>query len=500
MHLAAQGDSQIGDVPGTAISLLNAATATNEPFTVADKQAIAMDIGEASTALRRTIGWGADDQNWKLKDLPSVPEQTVDVLKQIADVVCFRDPTVTYDPRYQMPNPIPFPPPVIPAAPIQAYPGRININTADRSVLRTIFLNMFQGPENDSDDDGNPDGPEPRVRDGAGSRYINIMDPALDNNAGDPIRFKALMIADRYAQQVVEYRKWIYNNQGDLGVTDETVPSNLPLYELAFAGGSHYGNFRANPFYPMVDTNGDGIAPEVPRYNPEPPFRSVADLFNVMLYDNDAFTSDWTYEGIDGNGGPDKTYLPRAFDPNDPTSGPTGSADELTVWGPIFNTDKQRTVTHPGGPLGNGWLTGFATTVDNNFTDAANYNLFYEQQSFRLFSADDFRRIAPFLTVRTYDYRIESRGVVRISSGSQRTDITRDKIWIITTNTDADLAHRTRASWDVTDPYAATFTSEFEWDASAVAQNQGDRGYYTMFFEETPQSGLSLTRSTFLPE
>ena len=474
-RIAAQGDSQIGDVPGSPLPLPNASTTTAQPFTPGDKQLIAEDIGNASTALRRTIGWGADNQNWHFKDLPSVPEQTVDVLKQLADVACFRDATVTYDSVYQEPNPIPVPPPAIPPAPIQAYPGRININTADRAVLRTVFLNMFQGPTNDPDNDNAMDPPEPRIRDGGNSIYVNLMDPALDASPnGEQTRFKAMMVADRYAQQVVEYRKWIYNNQGALGVTDETVPSNLPLYELAFSGTSHYGNYRANPFYPMVDTNGDGIAPEVPRYNPEPPFRSIADLFNVMLYDNNKYPSDWTYDGIGGPGEPGPTYLPQAFDPNNPTGGATGSVNELTVWGPIYNTDAQRTVTHPTGPLGNGWLTGFASTVDNNFTDASNYNHFYEQQAFRLFSADDFRRIAPFLTVRTYDYRIESRGVVRVSSGAQRMDITRDKIWIVTTNTDAVYGVRTTPSWNVATNaqlYDPNFPNEYNWNTETVAQN-----------------------------
>lgn len=486
---ARQANTAIGDVPGYAIDLSNAKTATNEPFSADDRRLIAMDIDEASLALRESIGWGADDQNWLLKDLPSVPEHTVNVLRKIADVVSFRDPVVTYDPAYKLPDPIPFPPPPIPEAPIQAYPGRVNINTASRPVLRTVFLHMFQGPENDPDDDNDPNVPQPKMRgSGGGSVPLNLLDPDL----GDRERFIALMIADRYAHQVVEYRKWIYNNQGSLGVTDETVPSNLPLYERAYPGTSHYGNYRANPFYPFVDTDGDGFGEEVPRYNPEPPFRSIADLFKVLLFDATAFTEDWTYDGIGGTGGPDMSDLPRSLDP-DGNVGAGNQETYLRVWGPIYNTDRERICTHPTGSFDLGsdcTLYGFASTVDNDFDDVDNYNDFYEHQRFRLFSADDFKRIASFLTVRTYNYRIESRGVVRVSTGRQRTDVNRDKIWIITTNNEAYFGQRLDPVWDITKPLDSCF----------IAQNRGDELWYTLFFEETPQSGLALTRSSFLPD
>jgi hypothetical protein len=140
-------------------------------------------------------------------------------------------------------------------------------------------------------------------------------------------------------------------------------------------------------------------------------------------------------------------------------------------------------------------MYGFATRVVNDADPAgANYNGFNQQQSFRLFSADDFRRIAPFLTVRTYNYRIESRGVVRVSSGANRTDITRDKIWIITTNTEANFGQRLSAIWDTTD---ADVTQGL--DFSFLAQNRGTDQTFELFFEETPQSGLSVARSNFLP-
>jgi hypothetical protein len=138
-------------------------------------------------------------------------------------------------------------------------------------------------------------------------------------------------------------------------------------------------------------------------------------------------------------------------------------------------------------------LTGFASRVDNNFSDLTNYNFFYEHQRFRLFSADDFRRIAPWLTVRTYNYRIESRGVVRVASGANRTDIDRDKIWIITTNRTAVFGQRLDPVWDDT-----SITTPL--DSSFVAQNRGMDDWFTLLFEETPQSGLGLTRDGFLPQ
>ena len=467
--------------------LMPNASLTDSPFDPAERRAIALDLGAASLALRERLGQGAEDQNWRLRDLPAVAEHVVDVLEKLGDVVCFREPLVTYDPQYQPPDPMPWPPVAVPEAPLQAYPGRVNINTADRAVLRTVFLLMFQGPDNDPDDNGDWDGPEPRIESGMGSKYVNLMNP--DNAAvTDEDRFKALMVADRYAYQVCEYRKWIYDNQGLFGVTDETVPSNLPLYETAalYPDTSHYGNFRANPFYPLVDTNGDGQAPEVPRYNPEPPFRSIAGLFKVMLYEGEEFTEDWTYEGIGAFGGPDDNDLPR---PKDVDGADVGTADAFDIWGPIYNADDERTVTHPSGSeLGSGILYGFEAKPDNDLSDPDND--FYRHQYFRLFSADDFRRIAPFLTVRTYDYRIESRGVVRVSSGARRMDITRDKVWIITTNTEANYGSRLNPTWDIGLPL----------DSSFLAQNRGSDEYWVLYFEETPQSGLAVARAEFLPE
>jgi hypothetical protein len=348
---------------------------------------------------------------------------------------------------------------------------------------------MFQGPENDTDDNGELNGPEPKVHPLAADDYFNIMDPAFADN--DDMHFMAMMIADKYAFQVCEYRKWIYNNLGELGNTDETIPSNLPLYEAAYNSLnppiSHYGNYRANPFYPWIDAAQDGGAgPELQRTPPDPPFRSIADLFHVMLYDDQAFSEDWTYEGIDGGGGPDENDLPR---PLDSDGNATGFVNALDIWGPIYNASDERTVTHPTGSLGpGGVMYGFEATVDNDFADP-NYNNFYQHQQFRLFSADDFRRIAPYITTRTYDYRIESRGVVRVSSGAQRTDIARDKVWIITTNTEANFGARLNPTWDLTEPL----------DTSFAAQNRGTGDYYVLFFEETPQSGLAVARSSFLP-
>ncbi|MCX6645537.1 MAG: hypothetical protein NTY09_04145 [bacterium] len=492
VRLAYQDDTDYGSIRGHAVDLTNARLATTDTvtghFTETDRENIAMDIGEASLALRMSLGFGTEDQNWRLKDLPSVPEQTVDVLEVLGDIVSFRDPFVRYDARFD--NPDPLNQTIVP--PIQAYAGRININTATRPVLRSVFLNMFQGPIADIDSSGEVSGPEPRYQSGMAGVYINLLSNATTNDQ----RFMAMMIADKYANQVCEYRKWVYNNQGHLGITDETVPSNLPLYETAYQNASilvsHYGNFRANPFYPLIDTDGDTTNnPDITSFAPDPPFRSTADLFRVMLYDNDAFPEDWTYEGIGSAAGPDDTDLPRTLDVD---GNPVGSLDALEVFGPIYNADDERQCTHPddGGHLAGGVMYGFPTRPDNNPDTAVNpfYNDFYEAQSFRLFSADDFKRIAPWLTTRTYDYRIESRGVMRVASGAARTDIQRDKIWIITTNTEAFYGMRLNTSNVLTDGL----------DMSFLGQNRGADNYFVMYYEETPQSGLALTRGSFLPD
>ena len=492
VRLAYQDDTDYGTIRGQAVDLSNAMLATTDTetgvFTETDRENIAMDIGEASLALRMSIGFGTDDQNWLLKDLPSVPAQTVDVLEVIGDIICFRDPFVNYDARYA--NPDPLNQTIVP--PIQAYPGRININTATRPVLRSVFLNMFQGPVADIDGSGAESGPQPRYEDGMVGRYINLR---LNGTTNDQ-RFMAMMIADKYANQVCEYRKWIYNNQGHIGVTDETVPSNLPLYETAYQNAnifiSHYGNYRANPFYPLVDTDGDsGNDPDISNFAPDPPFRSTADLFRIMLYDDTSFPESWTYEGIGSPAGPDNSDLPRTVDID---GNPVGSLDALEVFGPIFNADDERNCTHPtdGGHLAGGVMFGFPSRCDNETDVGLNpfYNDFYEAQSFRMFSVDDFRRVAEWLTTRTYNYRIESRGVLRIASGASRTDIMRDKIWIITTNTEAFYGARVNPSNLLTDGL----------DTSFVAQNRGTDNYYVLYYEETPQSGLALTRGSFVPD
>jgi len=490
VRVARQNDWQLGTFPGIPLQLPLASQTDGpigDPFTETERNDIATDIGDASLALRRSIGTGADDQNWHFRDLPAVPEHTVDVLELLSDITCFRDPYVMYDPGYQA-GPAQVPPVPVEAPPLQAYPGRVNINTATRPVLRSLFLLMFQGPaDNDPDDDGDYNGPQPRVRSGMLTyRYLDLRDDGL----GNPDRFLAMMVADRYAHQVTEYRKWIYNNQGNLGITDETVPSNLPLYEAEYAGLddppiSHYGNFRANPFYPLFDTDGDSNAPDFDRIAPDPPFSSTAGLFKVMLYDNEAFTEDWTYEGIGGNGGPDDNDLPTAktADGNN-----AGTVNALEVFGPIYNAADERNCTHPVAPLGDETLYGFETRVDND-PSGATYNNFIEQQYFRLFSADDFRRLAPWITVRTYNYRVESRGILRVASGAQRTDITRDKVWIITTNRNANYGARLNPIWDITQPL----------DMSFIAQNRGTSPYYILYFEESSASGISTIRNDFLP-
>jgi hypothetical protein len=480
--VAQQGDKHFGSILPTPLTL-TLSPGIDQPTSASDRATIASEIKFASLAFRQTIGSGADDQNWRLMDLPTVPEHVASALRQSADVICFADPLVKYDPDFQV-----DPPPLgaIPEPPLQAFPGRININTATRPVLRTVFMNMFQGPEEDVDSANGANSPAPRVDVGGTARPVNLMDPGTTQEE----RFNALLLADRYANQVCEYRTWIYNNQGPAGITDETVPSNLPIYRQEYINAgvfsTFYGNYRANPLYPLIDTDGDGNSPDTGRYNPEPPFRSVADLFNISLYDNRPFDEDWTYEGIDGPGGPDPNYIPEIIDNN--TGNDVGSYDTYDFWGPIFNTDQQRILTHGNQIPGNSTLYGYPSRVMNN-PAAGNYNNFIECQQFRLLSADDFKRIAPWLTVRTYNYRIESRGVIRVASGIEKTDITRDKMWIITLNTEANYGRRYRDDADMLVPM----------DESIQAQNPGVGEYYIQFYEETSQAGLELTRSNFLP-
>ncbi len=501
IRLSYQQNYQSGSISGIPVSLIQASTTDGpygDPFTDDERDMIAQDIQEASLALR----WSSagDDQNWRYKDLPAVPEHVVNVLEAMADVVCFRDPYVGYDAGYN-PGPPTVPPQPVLAPPIQAYPGLVNINTATRPVLRSLFLLMFQGPNQlDPDDDGDDSGPQPRWNDGSRSYYINLMD-LPEGDVANQERFMAMMIADRYAHQVCEYRRWIYNNQGNLGVTDETVPSNLPLYENEYSALddppiAHYGNYRANPFYPLTDTDPNDAYTQVPELTssaPAPPFRTIVDLFKVMLYDDQAFSDEWTYEGIDASGGPDPDWLPESMDED----GPVGSnLNALDVYGPIYNAEDERTCSHPDtglNGLDGGIMSGFEVDVWNDAT-MGGYNNFNEHQQFRLFSADDFRRIAPFITVRTYNYRIESRGVIRIASGLQRTDITRDKIWYITTNVEANYGSRLNVNGN------QVFNQMDSLDSSFLAQNRGTDGYYVLYFEETPQSGLSLVRGSFLPE
>jgi len=470
---------QNGNLPAIPISLTNSRN-TDSPFDDTERETIAGELMFASLALRSqegsSPGLGGQDQNWTYRDLPTVPSHVVSVLERLADVTSFREPLTEWL------NIGGF------GGLLHQYPGNININTATRPVLRSLFLMMFQGHVYDIDGTGsaNGNGPMPRIE--AGNTYLNLR-----SNAGlmsNQNRFNAMMIADKYAHQVDEYRKWVYNNQGKVGITDETVGSNLPLYEQQFPGITHYGNFRGNPFYPLRDSDGDPDTLEIQRQDPDPPFRNIADLFKVMLYDDDVqdFSEVWTYEGIDStDAGPDASDLPV---PRDTSGAPSGTTDALEVFGPIFNSDNERQITHAfvDSLLDGGVLTGFSTAVDND-PGTPTYNSYYEQQAFRLFSADDFRRIASWVTTRTYNYRIESRGVIRVAGSPRRTDVTRDKVWIVTMNTEAFEGTRENPSTDIFEIY----------DTAILAQNDGMNEYYVLYFEETPQAGIAVARSNFLP-
>jgi len=477
-----QQNFQNGDLPARPMDLTLSA-GTDGPFDETERELIAQALGgiypEPSTSLAfrsqegSSQGLGGQDQNWTYRDLPVVPSHMVTVLERVADIVSFREPLTEWVDVGNI------------GGLLQEYPGNININTASREVLRSVFLMMFQGHVYDIDDNGGDNGPMPRFE-GAGvgnDVYINLRS-TTGANAVFENRFRALMIADKYAQQVVEYRKWVYNNQGMIGVTDETVGSDLPLYEAEFPDTSHYGNFRGNPFYPLSDTDGDPDTLDMQRQDPDPPFRSIADLFKVMLFDDQEFSEDWTFEGIDSaNGGPAASDLPEPRDVND---APVGSVDALEVYGPIYNAENERQITHArdNALLGGGVLTGFEVDVDNDLGSG-----YFEHQAFRLFSADDFSHIAPWLTTRTYNYRIESRGVIRVAAAPRRTDVMRDKVWIITMNTEAFEGTRENPTLLVTDIY----------DTAILAQNDGMSDYYVLYFEETPQAGIAVSRSEFLP-
>jgi len=437
-----------------------------------DREGLAAELQDASLALRINLGNGVLQQ-YRYRDLPAVSSLQVEALKAMYDKFTVRDPVV-YNATSS-------------SYVIQAYGPKININTATRPVMRTILLAMFQGPVWDDWGLSNyTTGPAPRGDISATTAIIPIN--LLDIGLSDDARLLALQIADTYAHQIAEYRRWVYNNQGIVGVTEETVPDPLALLT---AGGpeSQTQNYRANPFYP-IDLDQDPSTIDKPFYDPAPPFRSIADLFRIMVYEYNVNSSPWRIEGIDSTYGPDPVDLPETIDIS--TGNPMGGYNALDVWGPIYVESGEMTVTH-GGPLDALGASVALSGFDNRYLQigAAVFNDFYVHQQFRLFSADDFKRVEPYLTTRTYSYRIESRGVVRIASGVNRMDITRDKLWIVSTNRDAFIGYDTDG-----DPGPADGnTNDYYWLINADA----NQPLSILTYEDTPQGGFKLARDRFVP-
>jgi hypothetical protein len=449
---------------------------------------LAAILQDASTALRKTLERG-DYQQYLFSDYPAVSSLQSEALKDICDKFCVRDPRV-YNPQEQTP-----------ADPsddyiIQAYAPRININTASRPVLRSIFLLMFQGPVWENNWDNFTAGPAPRGQAGVAAdiKPINLLDESTEWQ----LRPLAIQIADTYAHQVTEYRKWVYNNRGAAGITEETIPDRLEV----LVGSNDVElrhNYRANPFHPIrLDTNQGSY--DKPFFDPAPPFRSVADLFNIMLYE-DVDGSDWRVEGIDSSDGPDINDLPEMMDyTNDPPTA-MGYPNSLEVWGPIYvEGGRMNSVTHGGDVDASapGVLPGFDNHESIQYDPPGN---FFLHQQFRLFSADDFKRIEPFLTTRTYVYRVESRGVVRIASGVNRMDVTREKYWIVSVNKDAYGGQDLDGYVEIVDNI-----NDYPRDPEGVTNDryllyfaEVEEPYSILAYEESVQGGFRLVRDNFLP-
>lgn len=449
-------------------------------------------LGEASLAFRDndTSGLGAA-QNWRFRDLPVTPQHSVEPLQALADQLSFRQPRSDVDsatrPR------------------LQAYGGRININTAPRQVLRAIFLAMFQGarPNLDNTGLGRLASSTPRVRGSLLSENYLIL---TDSNTNLQDRFNALKIADQYAHQVVQYRKWLYNNQ--FLISDDTVPNGFTETDDELTG-LHY---RANPNLPY-DSDFNPFTIERPRFDPAPPFRNVADLFRVALYfDYQNVTGQPSpdkdvrlYEAVEGARGPDRAAMPTAGTLQDNQTVATWT------WGPIFQTDILTRYHGENAPGSGGTeiLDPYETEPRLTRDADGNYDsTFALQQHYRLFSADDFRWIAPFLTVRSYVYRIESRGTIRVEAAQQygnRMDITADKFWVVNTGKESvlNLTTTSGASYGYSFPIyspVGTFSRDvLDQLPSGMQRNKRTRPYSIIAYQEQPENGVPLTRPDFLP-
>ena len=492
--VATQGDNDPGGALGKRV--IYPALGINpddEPWDETYREQLAQVIQEASLAFREDLDAG-DEQNWRFMDLPVMPQHMVDQMQMCADVLSFRP---SYTPVLAGEDPFTFIP--------QAYPGKVNINTAPRSVLRALFLLMFQGAVY-QDSDSNNHGSAPMIESTISMRPtpINLGYDRTSNVE----RLYALAIADTYAHQVDEYRRWVYNNRSksfnspcydngshSFSITRETVPDNL-IFPVA--GGITGKNYRANPFAPY-DLDDDPFTKDRPLYDPEPPFRNIADLFNVALY-NGELPVNWLLEGYDNDYGPDpeetangRNVVPTSC--NEQVE-PVDEADfgdvyvgpnALAVWGPIYQTEYPVTF----GLLGIDPDQILSPYEPGDSAVAKNPDsTFYKQQRFRLFSADDFKWISPYITTRSYVYRVESRGTVRVANGTSKLDVSRDKLWIVDFGAENYLSYET-TGWE-------TDNAEII-DQRVLMNNSSNQPYAIKAFEEVPVDGVRLTRGSFTP-
>ncbi|MBU1023970.1 hypothetical protein KKB99_06775, partial [bacterium] len=504
---ASQSSNEYGNVRGTALAYPSGPINPNgDDWDETYRDELAQVLQNASLAFRYSIQQGesgGQSQNWRYMDLPVLPQHVVEPLQIIADSITFRPayaPRLAGDPQNSS-----FP---------QAYAGKININTAPRSVLRALFLLMFQGAVY-RDDDGNFHGSAPMVE---GAITMGMKPVNLAHRSTNSIeRFYALAIADTYANQVVQYRQWIYNNQSrafytdaygvshTFSITPETVPDGLINDPNGGMGGNvNAKSYRANPFAPY-DLDDSPMTQDRQMYDPEPPFRSIADLFNVALYPGED-RANWLHEGYNGDYGPDpeeevdsRHVIPTSYDPNDPNADgdENGFQDvfvgpnALAVWGPIYQTEFSiRNENHLEGMTTDHILEPFEHGKSDTDKDDPSTR-FYKQPRFRLFSADDFKWISPYITTRSYVYRVESRGKVRVANGTNKLDISRDKLWVVDFGKDAYINFAGRD--ESTDP--PTEPIEARWPING----NFNEAYAIRAFEEVPVDGIRLTRGNFTP-
>ena len=490
--VATQSDGDPGGSRGTAVAYpAGPINLAGDPWDEALREELAQVIQKASLAFREDLDEG-DDQNWRLMDLPVMPQHMVDPIQMCADVLCFRP---SYTPTLPSDEPFTFIP--------QAYPGKVNINTAPRSVLRALFLLMFQGAVY-QDSNSNNHGSAPMIESTISMRPTPI-NLGYDRTSNVD-RLYALAIADTYAHQVDEYRRWVYNNRSKsfnspcydnnshtFSITRETVPDNL-IFPVV--GGETGKNYRANPFAPY-DLDDDPFTKDRPLYDPEPPFRNIADLFNVALY-NGELPVNWLLEGYDNDYGPDpedtvnnRHVVPTAYDQandNEASGDIDDGPNALAVWGPIYQTEFPVTFglhdAVDGVELLSPYEAGDSSAPKNPDTR------YYKQQRFRLFSADDFKWISPYITTRSYVYRVESRGTVRVANGTSKLDVSRDKFWIVDFGAENYLSYET-TGWE--------FDPDETIDQRVLMNNSSNQPYAIKAFEEVPVDGVRLTRGSFTP-